>query len=380
MGVGLMFFLNYIVFILIILFTHLIALSTQLLSSRKYFFGVYVNEVIIEEDLKAEINKDFKRKLNISLLLSIIIYLILKSIFHLNIGANITICTIIYLILFFFILTIEYKKVKYIKDTYLANLQSCNNENKEQVPIRVIIKEDEILAEEKKKLIRKFKVLFGICILLSFASFLYTLLSYKNMPDTIITHWGAYGKPDGYSEKNIINVFFTSFIDISMVLLFAVIGIGSIAGNTYIDDENLEVNRKKALKYLNGIGCSFLALTLSIQSITSTIPIFMVQEKDMPMWLILGSCIVPIFIVAPVIYFYLMLSSIKPKGRNMYTVESDDEKWIYGFIYYNKEDPKLMVEKRLGMGWNINMAHTLGKVITILLVLIIFGSLLICFI
>lgn len=375
-----MFFLNYIVFILIILFTHLIALSTQSLSSRKYFFGVYINEIIIEEDLKIKINKDFKRKLNISLLLSIIIYLMLKSIFDLNIGANIIICTTIYLTLFFLILTIEYKKVKYIKDTYLANVQSCNNENKEQASVRVIIKEDETLAKEKKKLIKKFKILFGICIGLSLASFLYVLLSYKNMPDTIITHWGAYGKPDGYSEKNIINVFFTSFIDIFMVLLFALIGIGSIAGNTYIDDKNLEVNRKKALKYLNGIGYSFLALTLSIQAITSTIPIFMVQEKDMPMWLTLGSCIVPIFIVVPVIYFYLMLSNIKPKNRNMYTVENDDEKWIYGFIYYNKEDPKLMVEKRLGMGWNINVAHTLGKVITIILVLITVGSLLICFI
>ncbi len=165
-----------------------------------------------------------------------------------------------------------------------------------------------------------------------------------------------------------------------MVLLFAVIGIGSIAGNTYIDESNLEVNRKKAVKYLNGIGYSFLALTISIQSITTTIPIFMVQEKDMPMWLTLGSCIIPIFIVVPVIYYYLMLSSIKPKSRNMYTVENDDEKWIYGFIYYNKEDPKLMVEKRLGMGWSMNMARPLGKLITIILILITVGSLLICFI
>lgn len=375
-----MFFLNYIVFILIILFTHLIALSTQSLSSRKYFFGVYINEIIIEEDLKVKITKDFKRKLNVSLFLSIMVYLILKTIFDLNIGANIIICTTVYLTLFFFILTIEYKKVKYVKDAYLANLQIYNNDNKEQVPIRVIIKEDEILAKEKKRIIKKFKVLFGICIILSLVSFVYVLLSYKNMPDTIITHWGAYGKPNGYSEKNILNVFFTSFIDISMVLLFAVIGIGSVAGNTYIDNKNLEVNRKKAVKYLNGIGYSFLALTLSIQSITSTIPIFMVQEKDMPMWLTIGSCIIPIFIVVPVIYFYLMLSSIKPKSRNMYTIENDDEKWIYGFIYYNKEDPKLMVEKRLGMGWSINMAHTLGKVITIILVLITVGSLLISFI
>lgn len=375
-----MFFLNYIVFILIILFTHLIALSTQSLSSKKYFFGVYVNEITIEEDLKFKINKDFKRKLNISLLLSIIVYLILKNIYNLNIGANIIICTTIYITLFFLILAIEYKKVKYIKEAYLVNFQSCNNQSKKQVPVRVIIKEDEILADKKKKLIKKFKVLFGICIGLSILSFLYVLINYKNMPDIIITHWGAAGKPDGYSEKNIINVFFTNFIDISMVILFAVISIGSISSNTYIDTNNIETNRKKAIKYLNGLGYSFLALILSIQSVTTTIPIFMVQEKNMPMWLSIGVCIVPIFIVVPLIYFYIMLGNIKPNTRGVYTVENDDEKWIYGFIYYNKEDPSLMVEKRLGMGWNMNMAHPLGKIITIILILITVGSLLICFI
>ena len=375
-----MFFLNYVVFILLILFTHLIALSTQMLSSKKYFFGVYINEISIEEDFKIKVNKEYKRKLNISLLLSILTYLILKNIFNLNIGANIFICTTLYIALFFFILTIEYKKVKYIKDTYLSNMQLCNNDYKEEMPKRVIIKEDEILSEEKKKIIKKFKVLFSICIGLSVISFLYVLINYKNMPDTIITHWGANGKPDGYSDKNIINVFFTSFLDISMVLLFTVMCIGSIGGNTYIDNENLEVNRKKAIKYLNSIGYSFLALTLSIQSITTTIPIFMVREKCIPMWLSLGACIVPIFIAVPLIYYYFMLNSIKPKSRNIYTVENDDEKWIYGFIYYNKENPKLMVEKRLGIGWSINMAQPMGKLITIILVLITFGSLLICFI
>lgn len=375
-----MFFLNYVIFILIILFTHIIALSTQMLSSNQYFFGVYIKQIILEEDLKKKINKDFKRKLNISLLLTILIYLILKDIFNLNLGANIIISITIYFVLFYLILKDEYKKVKYIKDTYLANLEIVQGENKDEISAKVTISEDKVLTDQKKKLIKKFKILFSICIVLSAISFLYVLISYKDMPDIIITHWGSGGKPDGFAKKNIIDVFFVNGLDISLVLLFAVMGIGSISGNTYIDTENLEVNRKKAIKYLNGIGYSFFALTLSMQSITSTIPIFMVQEKNIPMWLTIGVCIVPIFISVAMIYYYLMLSSLKPKSRNIYTVENDDEKWIYGFIYYNKEDPKLMVEKRLGAGWSMNMAHPLGKFITILLVVITVGSLLIGFI
>ena len=278
------------------------------------------------------------------------------------------------------ILRDEYKKVKYIKDTYLANLEIIQGENKNQISAKVTTTEDKALTEQKKKRIKSLKILFGICIGLPAMSFLYVLINYKNMPDIIITHWGSGGKPDGFAKKNIIDVFFVNGLDISLVLLFAIMGIGSISGNTYIDTENLEVNRKKAIKYLNGIGYSFFALTLSMQSITSTTPIFMVQEKDMPMWLMIGGCILPIFTSVAMIYYYLMLSSLKPKSRNIYTVENDDEKWIYGFIYYNKEDPKLMVEKRLGAGWSMNMAHPLGKFITILLVIITVGSLLIGFI
>ena len=39
-----------------------------------------------------------------------------------------------------------------------------------------------------------------------------------------------------------------------------------------------------------------------------------------------------------------------------------------------------MGEKRLGMGWNMNMAHPLGKFITFILIFLVVGSLLICFI
>ena len=372
-----MFFKNYILFVILILFTHLIAMSTQAISNKKYFFGVYVDEIILEEDIKTKINKDFKKKLNISLILSIVIYIALKKLFNLNIGANIITCITLYTTFFYLILREEYKKVKIIKENYLGKLPVKNNEKSYE---RVIEKEDEIISIKKKKIIKKFKILFGICLFMSIISFLYVLISYKSLPDTIITHWGFDGKPDGYSKKNIINVFFVNFLDISMVILFAVMAIGTLLSPTYIDDSYLETNRKKAIKYLNGMGYSFFILTLSIQSITTTVPIFLVKQKSIPLWATLTTCILPIIVAIFLIYFYIMLSNIKPKNKDRYTVENDDEKWIYGFIYYNKEDSHLMVEKRLGMGWNMNMAHPMGKFITIIIILMLVFSLLICFI
>lgn len=44
------------------------------------------------------------------------------------------------------------------------------------------------------------------------------------------------------------------------------------------------------------------------------------------------------------------------------TVEEDDY-WIYGIFYYNKNDRRFMVNKRVGIGTTINMARTSGKVV-----------------
>lgn len=75
-----------------------------------------------------------------------------------------------------------------------------------------------------------------------------------------------------------------------------------------------------------------------------------------------------------------MLGSLKPKDKSLYTIESSDENWIYGFIYYNKSDSSLIVEKRLGAGWSMNMAHPLGKAVSIILAVILIISVGICFI
>ena len=47
---------------------------------------------------------------------------------------------------------------------------------------------------------------------------------------------------------------------------------------------------------------------------------------------------------------------------------SDDRNWIAGLIYYNPEDPDLLVPKRLGYGWTINFGHPGGKVALFVLI------------
>lgn len=369
------FLIESFIFILTIGFTHLICMSVQAISGRGYFYGVYTNQIEIDNNTKNKVNKNFKNRLNKNLIITILIYILIHVLLLTSFSLSILISEIIYLTIYFVILKNIYKYVHSIKSKYIEeygiNIKVDDNKK--------LLKEDEELSKEKEKIKKKFKILFGICIGISIISFLYVVINYKNLPDIIITHWGAGGKPDAYSEKNIINVFFINIIDILLVIMFAIIGVGTVSGMTYIDKQNIEVNRKKAIKYLNGIGYSFFALTLSMQSITTVIPIFMVNQSDVPMILMLSGCIIPIFISVIMIYYYIMLGSLKPKDKSLYTIESNDENWIYGIIYYNKQDPNLTVEKRLGAGWSINMAHPLGKTICIITIIMVLLSLLISF-
>ncbi|MBD1366845.1 hypothetical protein IDJ77_23750 [Mucilaginibacter sp. ZT4R22] len=47
--------------------------------------------------------------------------------------------------------------------------------------------------------------------------------------------------------------------------------------------------------------------------------------------------------------------------------KKDASHWIWGLIYYNPADPKLVVPKRFGWGWTFNFAHK-GSWIFILMV------------
>jgi uncharacterized membrane protein len=53
-------------------------------------------------------------------------------------------------------------------------------------------------------------------------------------------------------------------------------------------------------------------------------------------------------------------------------VYRDDERnWLGGVVYYNRDDPDVLVPKRYGWGWTVNFAHPAGKVFLAFMLLLI---------
>lgn len=55
------------------------------------------------------------------------------------------------------------------------------------------------------------------------AMFVFSLLSYPVLPDTIAVHWNAEGAADGFALKNPFTVFFVPLIGLGMFLLFLLV-------------------------------------------------------------------------------------------------------------------------------------------------------------
>ena len=151
--------IGYMIFIVIILFIHLLVISIQLISSKDYFYGVYIKNIEIDDNFKSEIDKGFKSTLNKALFIIILIYFIIKFLFILNTSISILSITCVYLFLAYINLKKAYMKVKEYKNEYINEHNMEINKNYDK--LKCVYKNEELTLIQSK-IIQKFKVLFGI--------------------------------------------------------------------------------------------------------------------------------------------------------------------------------------------------------------------------
>lgn len=92
---------------------------------------------------------------------------------------------------------------------------------------------------------------------------------------------------------------------------------------------------------------------------------------------VVGSIIYTIIVIGIAICLIKKLQDIDKKYDTKKTIidaSDDDKNWIFGFIYYNKNDNHFMIQNRMGMGTTMNLAKPacmILEVVAFLLLLII---------
>ena len=129
------------------------------------------------------------------------------------------------------------------------------------------------------------------------------------------------------------------------------------------EDSDINANYNRAKKKNMA---DFIVLFTWINTAIILIMMIMMSIWD---YQILYLAVYAVYMLAIMIGIYIYAKrqkQIEKRYKKETSVEiDDDDNWILGQIYYNPDDKRLNITKRVGVGSTVNMAHPVGKAIYI---------------
>ena len=159
---------------------------------------------------------------------------------------------------------------------------------------------------------------------------------------------------------------FIGIILIPIALLMDGIRNEVISGNS---DTNMNYNRARKKIFADWF---VLMAWINTAYIAVSVPLMIFFYGDIIMIVLLAAYL--LMLMVSVILIVRNILAVDKRYRKETTIEEDDDdKWIFGSFYYNPDDKRLNVAKRMGVGGTINIAHPAGKAIMIISGLLIIG-------
>ena len=204
------------------------------------------------------------------------------------------------------------------------------------------------------------------------------------IPDPVPVHWNDSMEADNWSDKSIGSVFFSSFVALALLVLFAIIC--SFIAHSEVSprsERNIKARvRNEANLALTNTGMGVLTLFISagmaFMQVTGPIPHY--QRFN-------SAAIITMLILAIggsiglVVFILYKQSRLSEQLRGIHFADEDKESpdndhlYKWGVMYYNPDDPAVLVDKRFGTGMSFNYARWQAKIFFGLVILILVGSL-----
>ena len=210
------------------------------------------------------------------------------------------------------------------------------------------------------------------------------LVIYPSLPHKLPTHWDSIGNIDGYMDKSISAVFlmplFQGFIGIVIYLSYFAIS----KAKHHINPKDPEQSLKKNFIFRK-VWSTYFLITLILVEILFSIMNMMTLEiiTNIKFFNIFSFSITGILLVWAVVLGLILgqggdrlnLGDDKKTSKNYYI---DDKHWkLRNWIYFNPEDEAVFVEKRIGLGWTINIGRPMGLILLVVPIIILIISLIV---
>lgn len=328
----------------------------QAYSKRGYLLGVSLSEDMGDDKRVRDILRTYKAQvLVLGVISSIGIYLLSFILGEASLSLVLVLATILVGLV---PLVLQNKKLKEISKDYI-------NTPKERV---VSVEFSKGSLTNKKKIF----LLYGGLLLVILAFAIKIHLAYPGYPEKLINHMDFSGRID-YADKTYLGVQSVSIISLVMWATYLATNLAILRAKARISPDKPEESLANLIKTrrLWTYYCLISSLLMAV--------LFQVGIAD---FMKTGKSFLTIFLTVVLVVFAVDFPlvigrrySVDGSRRGDYQnlgYEEDDKYWLLGAsIYYNTGDPSFIVEKRVGVGYTINLGSRLGKIILVLGLLIL---------
>lgn len=203
--------------------------------------------------------------------------------------------------------------------------------------------------------------------LILFAAAAYVALNWEDVPARFPTHWNVAGKADGWTAKSVPGVFRGFALGVVMCagLLFtsyAVLHWTRLPRVTGHDGQ--QYRRVRRVNLLAQLAWAYLLSILLAW--TTVVAMFSENARELRLPLVIRIAPFALVIVGTLVIRVMRRTAIlegPPIGDT-----TPDSSWILGRLYFNRADPTLFVERRMGLGYTLNLGNPWSWVVLIVFV------------
>jgi uncharacterized membrane protein len=195
----------------------------------------------------------------------------------------------------------------------------------------------------------------------------YLASQYASAPAVIPTHFDGAGNPDRYAAKSIGSYFALVWTQLGVAALITGLSILVVRSKAApgLAERRFRVAWLRAL-------FGFKTLIVALLGFLAVMTAWAATTGKGPSSLVI---IVPLAVVGVIIVGVVVLAVRTGQGgarlgpsTETATDRIDDRYWFLGAIYHNRNDPAILVERRFGVGWTLNVANPWAIVTLIMLI------------
>ena len=196
----------------------------------------------------------------------------------------------------------------------------------------------------------------------------YSWLNYPDLPVRVPTHFGPSGAPDAWSPKSVRSVMLLPLMTLFMGIVLGVMACFTARAKRAIRQQDGGVSiqaqmrfRQATARFLSGI-VFLVTIMLTLMSIVS-VRTGLGLASGMPNGLMAIVILMVVYAIGGSIYIALRYGQggarLERRAGSAALTDglADNERWILGALYVNRDDPSIFVEKRFGLGYTINLGN-----------------------